>query len=140
MTARLIDTGPICYLSPGTGLVWRPCRTWETEHGDVVSVVTETSEPTRSIESAADEIRRGLTSARPWADPVRIIEHWPTGTGAPDEEHYAEQLPVPGGGIRWEHRTPHALAELLGPTFELTKPDATPVDGIGPIPTGRNPW
>ncbi|MFF1716544.1 hypothetical protein [Streptomyces sp. NPDC058268] len=124
MPAQLVDSTPVCYLGNDMNLVWRPCRIWRTATDEVLAVVTETSEPTMSIETAAVEIRMTLETF--WApDQVKLVEHWPEKTGADPAEHYAEQFQREGR-IVWRHVSASELREQLA-NFEETKPSSDPL-------------
>lgn len=134
MNAMLLDTGPICYTGNDRQLVWRPARTWDLGGGTVLTIVSETCEPTMSIETAAEQIRDlldpGVHKALAF-NGVRIVEHWPEGIGTNRAEHYAEQF-RDGGRIRWEHITAETLRGLLGDTFDATMPTGPVTDGTYP--------
>ncbi|MGW1362965.1 hypothetical protein ACWCQP_36855 [Streptomyces chartreusis] len=118
MPARLVDTGPIVYATPGQKLVQRNCRTWITEDGRTVSVVTEMPADTgMSITNAAEEVRAALEAT--WGVGCRIVEHYPS-TG---DEHYDEQIRR-SASIRWHRLSTDALRAELGPELEMTKPTA----------------
>ncbi|MEV8335674.1 hypothetical protein [Streptomyces niveus] len=127
MPAALIDTTPVCYLGNDRRLVWRPCRIWRTGEQQIFAIVTETTEPTMSIETAAGTIR--LTLEGLWRPlQVQIVEHWPAGTGA-GGEHYAEQF-LHDGQIGWQHVEEASLRQILG-SFDASKPTGDP------LPTSR---
>lgn len=76
MSARLVDTGPIIYAVPGQQLVQRNCRTWVTEDGRTVSVVTELPTDTgMSITNAAEEVRAVLEAT--WGGGSLSTTHGP---------------------------------------------------------------
>lgn len=126
MLAPLIDNTPVCYLGNDWQLVWRPCRVWRTNEQQVLAVVSETSDPTMSIETAAVSIRQFLEWIWQPYEVAAIVEHWPSGTGSPRDEHYAEQFWVAPGRIQWKHVDADTLRGLLG-DFDTTKPSATPL-------------
>lgn len=124
MLAPLIDSTPIVYLGNDNQLVWRPCRIWQLDEQRILAVVTETTEPTMSIETAAAAIRLTLEELRkPFQ--VTIVEHWPTGTGA-GGEHYAEQYWHSSGRIQWKHVDKEELRSMLA-KFDSTQPSGTPL-------------
>lgn len=118
MTARLIDTGPICYLAPGGALVWRHCRTWDTESG-VISIVTELGGDGPSVTNAAEQVYANLRAFRPGC---RVIEHYPPGISG--GETYDEITIASDGQPEWRHIPPVELHTLLGPTLASTTPAA----------------
>jgi hypothetical protein len=123
--APLIDSTPICYLGNDGQLVWRPCRVWQVDEQRILAVVTETTEPTMSIETAAAAIRLTLEELRkPFL--VTIVEHWPAGTGA-GGEHYAEQYwDSSGYTIQWKHVEKDKLRRALA-DFDSTQPSGRPL-------------
>ncbi|MGW7316321.1 hypothetical protein [Streptomyces sp. NPDC054865] len=125
MLAPLIDTTPVCYLGNDNKLVWRPCRVWRTGEHQVLAVVSETTDPTMSIETGAAAIRAFLEWIWQPYELAAIIEHWPQGTGFPQDEHYAEQW-VDAGRVRWKHVEAATLRSTLQ-DFETTKPSGTPL-------------
>lgn len=126
--APLIDSTPICYLGNDNQLVWRPCRIWQLDEQRIVAVVTETTEPTMSIETAAAAIRLTLEELRkPFH--VTIVEHWPAGTGA-GGEHYAEQYWSSKGRIQWKHVNKEELRTKLA-EFDSTQPSGSPLTVAG---------
>ncbi|MCZ0984395.1 hypothetical protein ACWEN4_19865 [Streptomyces violaceorubidus] len=124
MLAPLIDSTPVCYLGNDNQLVWRPCRIWQLDEQHILAVVTETTEPTMSIETAAATIRLTLEGLRqPFQ--VTIVEHWPAGTGA-GGEHYAEQYRHDSGRIHWKHVEKDELRAKLA-NFDSTQPSGSPL-------------
>ncbi|MFI1225890.1 MULTISPECIES: hypothetical protein [Streptomyces] len=131
MQAPLIDATPVVYLGNDNQLVWRPCRTWRLDEHRLLAVVTETTEPTMSIETAAAAIRMTLEGL--WKPlQVIIVEHWPNGTGA-GGEHYAEQSWHSNGRIQWKHVEKSELRDKLA-KFDATQPSANPT-----TPSARTP-
>lgn len=145
MTARLIDTGPICYLDNQGRLVWRPCRTWADLWPDDTTrmcIITEVDDMNTSIETAAAQIRDALEATHGYQ--VHIIEHWPVGTGSSTRrEYYAEQYRNPAGRIAWKPMLLDDLTALLGDTLHTTTPTGPVVNGTwpmaGPSPTNGAP-
>lgn len=126
MLAPLIDTTPVCYLGNDHRLVWRPCRIWRTGEHQVVAVVSETTDATMSIETAAAAIREFLEWIWQPYEVAAILEHWPSGTGSPGDEHYAEQFWGAPGQIQWKHVEAATLNGMLE-GFEKTKPSGMPL-------------
>ncbi|MFF2228657.1 hypothetical protein ACFVV7_35655 [Streptomyces globisporus] len=124
MQAPLIDATPVVYLGNDNQLVWRPCRTWRLDERRLLAVVTETTEPTMSIETAAAAIRMTLEGLwKPFE--VIIVEHWPDGAGV-GGEHYAEQSWHSTGVIQWQHVEKDELRAKLA-RFDSTQPSGRPL-------------
>lgn len=134
-TARLVDTGPICYTDfDGHRLVWRPCRTWATPQGEI-SIVTEIGEDGPSVTNSAEKVYAVLQEIRPGC---RVIEHYRA--DAHSAESFDEILPAPPeaagvgvhNGARWVRIPPDDLRALLGESLETTRPGGPVVDGRWP--------
>lgn len=125
MLAPLIDQTPVCYLGNDNRLVWRPCRKWQLDERRIFVVVSETTDPSKSIETAAEEIRLTLEGLLRVSSVV-IVEHWPEQVGL-DGEHYAEQFWHPDGRIGWKHVAEDALRCKLA-DFDATKPSCAPLE------------
>lgn len=132
-TARLIDTGPICYVAyDGHRLVWRPCRTWTTAEGQILSVVTEIGDDGPSVTNAAEQVHATLQEARPGC---RVIEHYPADSIA--AEHFDEILVGPDGSITWRHIPTADLRALLGNDLDTTRPAGPVENGTWPTTTEK---
>lgn len=127
---RLVSTHPVTYSDNERTIRYRPCRIWHLDLSTCLAIVTETREPSMSIETAAHQIRTQL-EAHCWliyeTPIVRIVEHWPTGTGAAiDEDHYAEQYQRTSR-MYWRPITDFELDYLTQGLHSIGIPDATPI-------------
>lgn len=137
----LFDTGPAVYIANTGQPVFRPCRLWRTGPAEAMAIVTETDEPTMSIETAAGQIRDNLEAhLRPYGiTRVRIVEHWPPNTGALAVERYAEQYRDAAGVMLWRPVTADQLRAVLGAELDSTKPTGPVLNGFWPM-AGRSYW
>lgn len=130
----LVSTHPVTYRDKTRTIRYRPCRIWQLDPSTCLAIVTETREPSMSIETAAAQIRAQLEPHCQFfyeASIVRIVEHWPHGTGAVHQTDYAEQYQR-NRRMYWRTISDFELDYLTGGLYAHDIPDGSPIPPQAP--------